>query len=124
MSAIRWAVVLVERSASGALAWGAVEAYGWFLRMRRRTAIGLGDPLVANRFLLWSLGAGLAGAGSAVGTVVGIATGRPMNELPALTLALSLFGLASAIALWLAFVPPARYLDWVRSRAQAQNAST
>jgi hypothetical protein len=45
-----------------------------------------------------------------------------MTDLPGLTLALSLFGLAAASALWLAFVPPARYLAWVE--AQDQNAST
>ena len=106
----------------GALLWGSAEAFGWWRRMQRRVAIGLGDALVANRFLLWSIGAGAAGLGSAIGTVVGALAGRPMTELPALTLALSLFGLASASALWLAFVPPARYL--ARIRRQAQNAST
>ena len=106
----------------GALWWGAAEAFVWHLRMRRRVKIGLGDPLVANRFLLWSIGAGAAGLGSAVGAVVALVTGQAFTDLPGLTLALSLFGLTSASALWLAFVPPARYLDWLRSRAQ--NAST
>jgi hypothetical protein len=106
----------------GALCWGSAEAFGWWRRMQRRVAIGLGDAVVANRFLLWGIGAGAAGLGSAIGTVVGFVAGRPMTDLPGLTLALSLFGLASASALWLAFVPPVRYLGWVR--AQDQNAST
>jgi hypothetical protein len=100
----------------GALFWGSAEAFGWYRRLQRRVAIGLGDALVANRFLLWSIGAGAAGIGSAIGTVVGFVAGRPMTDMPALTLALSLFGLASASSLWLAFVPPLRYLDWIRAR--------
>ena len=101
----------------GALLWGSAEAFGWWRRMQRRVAIGLGDALVANRFLLWGLGAGAAGLGSAIGTVVGALAGRPMTDMPGLTLTLSLFGLASASALWLAFVPPARYLAWLRANS-------
>jgi hypothetical protein len=103
------------------LLWGSCEAIVWWRRMRRRARLGLGDPLVASRFLLWGIGAGMAGLGSAVGMTVGLATGRALNELPALTLALSLFGLVSAIALWLAFATP----EWwkARVRVEARNAS-
>jgi hypothetical protein len=106
------------------LLWGAVEALLWWRRMVRRLGIGLGDPIVANRFLLWAVGAGMAGTGSLVGMVVGLAYGRPMNELPALTLVLSLFGMASAVSLWLAFATPEWFKRRVLARAQAQNAST
>lgn len=104
------------------LLWGSGEALRWWLRMRRRLRLGIADPLVANRFLLWAIGAGMAGGGSLVGMVVGLAYGQPMTELPTLTLVLSVLGLVSAISLWLAFAAP----EWwkVRVRAQAQNAST
>jgi hypothetical protein len=105
-----------------AMLWASAEAFSWYGRMQRRVAIGLGDALVANRFLLWSIGAGSAGLGSAFGIVVGLVSGRQMTEMPAVTLVLSLAGLAAASALWLGFVPPARYVAWVR--AQDQNAST
>jgi hypothetical protein len=45
-----------------------------------------------------------------------------MSELPLLTLVLSLCGLVSAIALWLAFAAPERWKSWVRN--QAATAST
>jgi len=99
------------------LLWGAAEAFVWWQRMRRRVRIGIGDPLVASRFLLWGIGAGMAGLGSAVGMAVGLATGRPMNELPLLTLVLSLFGMVSAVALWLAFAAPERFRVWIRQRS-------
>lgn len=101
------------------LLWGAAEALLWWRRMQRRVRLGIGDPIVASRFLLWAVGAGMAGTGSLVGMLVGLATGRPMNELPALTLVLSLFGLASAIALWLAFATPEWFKVWMRGPAQA-----
>jgi hypothetical protein len=104
------------------LLWGAGEALRWWLQMRRRLRLGIGDPLVANRFLLWAIGAGMAGSGSLVGMIVGLFYGQPMNELPLLTLALSLFGLVSAISIWLAFAAPAWWKLWVRK--QAQNAAT
>lgn len=106
----------------GVLLWGAAESLGWWLRMRRRVRVGLGDPIVASRFLLWALAAASAATGSLVGMTVGLASGRGMNELPELTLVLSGFGLVSAVSLWLAFATPA----WWRARvlAQAQNAST
>ena len=105
----------------GVLLWGACEALGWWLRMRRRLRIGIADPLVANRFLLWGIGAGMAGSGSLIGMLVGLAYGRPMSELPLLTLVLSLCGLVSAVALWLAFAAPEWWKLWIRN--QAQNAS-
>jgi hypothetical protein len=84
--------------------------------MQRRARVGLGDPVVANRFLLWAIGAGMAGAGSLVGTLVGLVLGQPLGQLPVLTLTLSCFGMTSACALWLAFAPPEAYLRWVRRR--------
>lgn len=94
------------------LLWGAVEALRWWARMRKRARLGIGDPLVASRFLLWGIGAGAAGTGSAIGMVVGLATGRGMDQLPELTLAMSLFGMVSAVSLWLAFATP----EWWKVR--------
>lgn len=100
----------------GVLFWGAIEALRWWMRMQRRARLGIGDAVVANRFLLWAIGAGMAGTGSLVGTLVGLTLGRPLDQLPALTLLLSCFGLASACALWLAFAPPEAYVRFVRTR--------
>lgn len=103
----------------GVLLWGAAEALFWWRRMSRRVRIGIGDPLVANRFLLWAMGAGAAGTGSLVGMVVGLFYGRPMNELPSLTLMMSIFGMVSAVSLWLAFAAPDSYKRWVRASVRA-----
>jgi hypothetical protein len=108
----------------GCLLWGSAEALRYWERMRRRVRLALADPVVANRFLLWGLGAGAAGVGSAIGGAVQWWTGLPPLELPGLMLSSSLHGLAAAVAMWLAFVPSARYTRWVRARsAQSLSAS-
>ena len=103
---------------------GAGDALQWWRRMQLRLAIGIGDPMVANRFLLWAIGAGMAGSGSLIGMIVGLSLGRPLAELPALTLLLSIFGMVSAVSLWLAFATPAWWKQRVVARDRARHAST
>jgi hypothetical protein len=73
--------------------------------------------LLANRFLLWGVGAGAAGVGSAIGVVAQLVTGSAPLEQTWVTMSSSLHGLVSATALWLAFVPPRAYREWVRGGA-------
>jgi hypothetical protein len=95
------------------LLWGAGESLRYWLLMRRRLRLGLADPLVTNRFLLWGLGIGAAGIGSVISLVVQLTTGNAMAELPALMLSNSLHGLTSAVLMWIAFVPPAAWKRFV-----------
>mgnify|MGYP006337394957 CR=1 FL=1 len=96
---------------------GMFAVYGWstsaslryYARMRRRVRIGIGDPLVANRFLLWGIGtlATLLVALLYIGTQL-----FGHYELPASLLGVSSTPvLASAIAEWLAFLPPRSYRE-------------
>ena len=101
----------------GCLLWGSLEALRYWDRMRRRVRIQLADPVVSNRFLLWGLGAGAAGVGSAVGGFMQWWTQLPPIDMPWAMLSSSLHGIAAAIAMWLAFVPNARYTRWIRARA-------
>jgi hypothetical protein len=101
----------------GCLLWGAGEALSYWGRMRRRARIGLADPVVANRFLLWGIGAGAAGQGSLVGIVVQLHTGLAPIELPGVMLSSCIHGMVAAVAMWLAFVPNAAYTSWIRRRA-------
>jgi hypothetical protein len=105
------------------LLWGSFESLRYHGMMRRRVCLGLADPVTSNRFLLWGLGIGSAGVGSLIGTVVMIARDAPMQQLDGLTLSNSLFGLASAVLMWIAFLPPAGYRRWVESRAHARAAA-
>jgi hypothetical protein len=85
--------------------------------MRRRVRLQLADPVVSNRFLLWGLGAGAAGVGTAVGGSMQWWTQLPPIEMPWVMLSSSLHGLVAAVAMWLAFVPTSRYTRWIWVRA-------
>jgi hypothetical protein len=101
----------------GCLLWGSAEAVRYWAMMRRRVRLGLGDPVVANRFLLWGIGAGAAGLGSFIGVAAQIATGTPGAQASWSMMSSSLHGLIAAIALWLAFVPPSFYRRFIEERS-------
>jgi hypothetical protein len=113
------------------LVWMAVEAFRYRGLLKRRLRLGLADPLVANRFLLWGVWASivaLMGASDPLARVwyfaiTGSATvwqpevGRGIVVVVmALTSAL---GLAAAASLFLTFFPTAAYRRWVASRDPA-----
>ena len=98
--------------------WGSFESLHYHARMRRRERLGLADPVLTNRFLLWGLGIGSAGVGSLISNVVMMLTGRALTDFDALTLSNSLFGLTAAVLMWVAFLPPAAYRRWVEDRAR------
>jgi hypothetical protein len=95
--------------------WTACEALRYHGAMRRRVRFGLADATVSNRFLLWGLMALSATSGVALNT--GAVANRVDMLSPLVLLPSSITGLAQAVLLVLAFVPPPAYLDWVRARA-------
>jgi hypothetical protein len=100
------------------LLWGAAESLRYFAMMRRRAKLGLADPLVTNRFLLWGLGIGAAGVGSAISVTACTITGQHMLAIPWVTVSNSLHGATSAVLMWVAFIPPGFYRRFVESRSQ------
>lgn len=102
-------------------AWTAIEGFREWTRARRRLRIGIGDEVVANRFLLW----GLVGGVSAVNGVLGIylhETGHAVTGDPLAASISSTGGVAAATLLWLMFIPPASYLRWIRGDQVAEGA--
>ena len=91
-----------------AYGWPAAEALHYWTLLRRRQRIGLAEPLMVNRFLMW----GIANA-----TVVGIwgevaysMAGQAAAVMSdASYLRLALLGFACAATTWLAFFPPRAY---------------
>jgi hypothetical protein len=96
--------------------WTAWEALRYHGLMRRRVRLGLADPAVCDRFLLWGLMALFVTAGVLLNSVA-LALRIEILESPWILLASSSTGLAQAVLLVLAFAPPSAYLAWVRARA-------
>jgi hypothetical protein len=101
--------------------WTACEALLYHGIMRRRVRLGLADAAVSDRFLLWGLMALCVAAGVLLNSVA-LTLQVEILESPWILLASSATGLAQALLLVLAFVPPRAYLAWVRGRASGAGA--
>jgi hypothetical protein len=100
--------LLTIGSRSAALLWLFFESASYARSMRRRLRLGLADPIVANRFVLWAIWTG------ALALI-------PLFVL-GLRAALAVLGAGGATAVaagWLAFFPPASYQRWIGARAVA-----
>lgn len=106
----------------GAGIWGAIESLRWWSLMKRRIGLGLADPVVANRFLLWGL------ANATTFLIFMSTTMAPQGAEAAGSIStsqillISTMTFATAVLQWLAFFPTQRYLAWVRADSAAQPA--
>jgi hypothetical protein len=124
---------LVTLTLTSVFGWAFVESLVYWNMMRRRCAIGAGDPVVANRFGLWCLWTGILTLFSGVvssARIYALTTSVPQAEglavraeflwvLDLIRVMLIVTGPVMISSLWLSFFPPPRYLNWLRSRAQA-----
>jgi hypothetical protein len=102
--------------------WMSVESLRYYARMRRRQALGLADPVVANRFLVWGAGEGMATFVVVALLVVTVVQGGMLASDPIVSACVTLAGLVNALVWWLTFIPPKAYLRWVQGSA-AQGAT-
>jgi hypothetical protein len=113
----------IEVLAGVALAWAAIESTSYAGKLRKRLALGLVDPLVADRVRLWCIAivaAQILNAASLVAVYLGvdIATWRYGGAL------IGPIGLVAALSMLLAFLPPAGYRRFVAARARRRPEPT
>ncbi len=112
-------------SRSGPETWVFVECVLYASRMARQRKLGLVDPLVANRFVLWAVWTGALAGVSFVVLAVRVraswllAQGADAEALLGASVrfagTMAAVGLAvAAVGLFLSFQPPASYVRWVR----------
>ena len=105
------------------LGWAAFETLRHRALYARRELIGLFNPVVANRFLLFGIWT-LLMALNAVGTMLIVVLGQHFGLLDwrswtfGVARGVSLFLL---IAMWLIFFPPDNYLAWIERRYAARS---
>ena len=101
--------------------WTMIESYRWYGLLRRRTAIGLADPIVANRFFLWGTGAigtALATWASSVSLFLVHDLDRYASWIPVTQVATATIGIATVSLYYLTFFPPAAYRRWIAGSAR------
>jgi phosphoglycerol transferase MdoB-like AlkP superfamily enzyme len=107
----------LEIAAIGAYIWTTFEGFRCWEQSRRRLKLGLADPLVVNRFLLWGC-IGVSSLMSVVPSLVITLSGGIGSTDVIARLSTAMGGLLASIALQLAFLPPASYRRWL-SRSSA-----
>jgi hypothetical protein len=107
--------------------WTMVESYRYYGLLRRRRALGLADPLVTNRFLLW----GSASLGTALATwtasVPYLLVGRPESLAawtPPIQVATATFGIATVTLYGFTFFAPAWYRRWLGAGLRSGRAES
>jgi hypothetical protein len=100
-------------------AWMSLEGFAEWWKSRRRLALGLSDPVVSNRLLMW----GVFGASTTLLCMVLLAvllTRQPTVTSPLAQSAQAFFGIVSSGAATLAFFPPPAYLAKLRARFRGE----
>lgn len=101
--------------------WVALEPLSYRRRLLRRLKLGLAEPLVVDRFLLWGCGSLARTAMVVVGAIASLAEQYILAK-PSLVLTMGVFvfasacGLFTAVAYWLTFFPTHTYSRWVTRR--------
>jgi hypothetical protein len=104
------------------LGWAAFEALHHRALYARRKRIGMFNPVIGNRFLLFGIWTSLM-AINALGTMLFVVLGQRFGLLEWRTWT---FGVARGVSLfllismWLIFFPPRRYLTWLEQRYAAR----
>ena len=104
---------------AGAFIWAAVEAGQFYGAMLRRSKLGLADPVLVDRFRLWTISACAISAAFLFFYLGRLWAENVATSVPVLA-ATSSAGLVAGLSVWLTFVPPKAYLERVRLRAETR----
>ncbi len=102
--------------------WTLGEPLLYFVALRKRRRLGLAEPLLVDRFLLWGVGSLARFAMLAVGAFAMLSMSVEASDPAAIVaptfLASGLAGIVVAVSYGLAFFPPRNYVAFVSRRAQ------
>jgi hypothetical protein len=102
--------------------WAGSEAFVQYRQARRRVRLGLCDPLVCNRYLLWALFGALQVSLSLV-LLPQYANYETTNQFTAMWDALyGAIEIVSLVMIGLVFFPPAFYRRWINGNAPVEIA--
>jgi hypothetical protein len=114
-------VLLLYAGMLGTNLWVGIEPLLYHRKLARRVPLGLAEPLVTDRFLLWGCGSLARAAMIVLGpiseAVLSQLDAEARLSYSALTLVVaSALGLFTSVAYWLTFNPTAAYTRWVERR--------
>ena len=101
---------------ASAFVWAAIEADRYHRTMQRRLKLGLADPVVTDRFRLWTISSYAICAAFLIFYLGRLFADNVATSIPVI-LATSVAGFVAGVTVWLAFVPPKAYVALVRKQA-------
>jgi hypothetical protein len=113
VASVRSAMVVLLAVLGIAYGWTAYEGFRHHRLMLRRARVGLGDPVVANRFLLWAFAGSLQVLSDVVSAHALWSGANLVTDLGSV-LATAGVGVVNSVLLVLIFLPPARYVRWLQ----------
>lgn len=113
-----WGALGHQLNAMTLIVWTGFESFRYYGLLRKRMALGLASPVVANRFLLWGFNSVFSFVALAGPLSAGL-MGRDFMADPFVLLSLAIGGLMSAVSLYLAFLPPKAYLRMLEAEGQS-----
>jgi hypothetical protein len=122
MDHARLPIAATDGVMSMVFAWTALEGMRFHRRMRKRLVLGLAEPIVTNRFLLWMHSGIVSFARSGVAAIY-LARNVNFTSDPIAMSMISLSGLVNAVLLVLIFMPPAAYTSWVERSSRTPAAA-
>lgn len=99
--------------------WSAIESFAFHAKARRRLALGMIEPVVVNRSLLFGIHSTMTATGCLVNAWFIVTSPLSVLDPTALTFA-GLCGTTGAVAVILGLMPPAGYLRWIDARHAAR----
>jgi len=111
-----WWLLVCHLGYAGGFVWTAIEALLQLGRARRRMALGLADPVVANRFALIAI-YGLACTGISLANAAAVVLERNIATSLVVVLPSGLLAPVASGAMLLAILPPAWYQAHLRAAA-------
>jgi hypothetical protein len=102
------------------LGWAGLESLLFHAKLRRRLSLGLADPVTTDRLRLWAIAQLSAFAISSTSLALR-ELGIPLTPVLS-AIVVGPLGILAATAMWLAFLPPRRYVSWVAMRIAPQQA--
>ncbi len=102
------------------LGWAGVESLLYYGKLRKRLTLGLAEAVTTDRLRLWAIAMLAAFTTSLLVQLLRLMGVKMTGEVTGLIV--GPLGVVSAGAMWLAFMPPRRYVDWVVARATPGSA--
>ena len=96
--------------------WASAESFRYHANLKRRLALGLADPVLVDRFLLWGVSSG-ANSVLLVVLLACVQSGMVILREPVSLTAIAILGSVMSGAWYLTFLAPESYLKFVRERA-------